>query len=136
MTADRCRSEACDPVAAWPRSHALGMSRPNTRKSAGQQASGHVASTGRKVDTAVFDTRLDKAAWLTGSAARRAAARVKRLGMPLTAPPASFIVTAAKGPLADGEPGRAHRWSETIRKIERMPLLDHAHRPSLMGQLL
>lgn len=108
--------------------HAFGMSRPNTRQNAAQQKSGHVisigtgirewiarlAATGRKVDTAVFDTRFGKPRWMTGSAARSAAKRAKRLGLPLAAPPESFIVTAAGGPLADGELGRAYQWGDTL----------------------
>jgi len=108
--------------------HAFGMTRPNTRQSATQQTSEPLVSTGigirewlerlarsgRKVDTAVFDTRFDKPAWMTGSAARGAAKRIKRMGMPLAAPPMSFIVTGMAGPLAEGEPARARAWADTL----------------------
>jgi hypothetical protein len=108
--------------------HAFGMSRPGTRRSAKQQAArpedsigngirewlARLAATGRKVDTAVFDTRLGKPMWMTGSAARSAAKRLRKAGIPLAAPPASFIVTDTVGPLADGELARARRWGETL----------------------
>lgn len=111
--------------------HAFGMSHPNTRKSAVPQAAGplisagggirewiaRLAATGRKVDTAVFDTRLGKPRWTTGSAARSAAKRLKRNGIPLVAPAVSFIVTSTTGPLGDGELVRARQWGETLGQV-------------------
>ena len=111
--------------------HAFSMSRPTTRQSAKQQAVGplisggsgirewiaRLAATGRKVDTAVFDTRLGKPMWTTGSAARSAAKHLKRSGIPLTAPAASFTVTATTGPLGDGELARARQWGETLGQV-------------------
>lgn len=107
------------------------MSHPNTRNSAVQQAAvplisagsgirewiARLAATGRKVDTAVFDTRLGKPVWTTGSAARSAAKRLKSSGIPLAAPAASFIVTATTGPPGDGELARARQWGETLGQV-------------------
>jgi hypothetical protein len=55
--------------------------------------------------------------WTTGSAARSAGKHLKRSGIPLTAPAASFIVTATTGPLGDGEPARARQWGETLSQV-------------------
>ncbi|HZM78949.1 MAG TPA: hypothetical protein VFC19_24740 [Candidatus Limnocylindrales bacterium] len=57
---------------------------------------------------------MPKPAWATGSAARSAAKRIRRAGIPLAAPPASFIVTGTAGPLAEGELARARQWGETL----------------------
>jgi flavorubredoxin len=111
--------------------HAFSMSRPNSRQSATQQAStpvisaatgirewiARLARTGRKVDTAVFDTRFAKPLWMTGSAARGAAKRIRRMGIPLAAAPQSFFVTGMSGPLAQGEPARAREWGESLARV-------------------
>jgi hypothetical protein len=108
--------------------HAFGMSRPGTRKSAATQAAGAIVSRGsgvrewlarlappgRAVAAATFDTRFDKPRWLTGSAARAAARRLRQRGYRLIAEPASFFVTASAGPVADGELARARRWGATV----------------------
>ncbi|MFK0246018.1 flavodoxin family protein [Amycolatopsis azurea] len=109
--------------------HAHGMTRAGTRKSARQQVEGGVRSaTGvqewlsalptasRQVPVAVFDTRLRKARWLTGSAAVGARKMLlKRHGVPLV-PPESFFVDVGKNAtiLYDGEQERAEAWGSRL----------------------
>ncbi|MEJ3748941.1 flavodoxin domain-containing protein [Actinomycetes bacterium KLBMP 9797] len=66
------------------------------------------------VDAATFDTRFDKPAWLTGSAARRAARRLRQRGCRLVAPPESFFVDTAAGPPHAGELERARQWGAEL----------------------
>jgi hypothetical protein len=107
--------------------HALGMSRPGTRESVVKQAPDGVVSTRigvrewletaktvKDAHAAAFDTRLDKPAWLIGSAARGIAKRLRRCGSRLIAAPESFVVTGSDGPLRDGEIERARRWGATL----------------------
>ncbi|GIH07891.1 flavodoxin [Rhizocola hellebori] len=108
--------------------HALGMSRPNTRQSAAQQATAGLVSAGigvrewldrllpgsHLVPAAAFDTKFGKPSWLPGSAARGIAKRLKRLGHLRAAMPKSFYVTATKGPLAEGELTRAREWGDLL----------------------
>jgi hypothetical protein len=110
--------------------HAFGLSRPATRKSAADQATGEVVSTGiglrewleelRPVgSTAVvsaFDTRV-KVALMPGSAARRALGRLRRLGFPMLLRSESFYVEGTPGPLKDGELDRAKRWGEKLAAL-------------------
>ncbi|MEU8246635.1 flavodoxin domain-containing protein [Nonomuraea sp. NPDC048916] len=106
--------------------HAFSMSRESTRKSAAEQAQGSLVSRGRGIrewlaalrvargtPAATFDTRVAKP-HLPGSAARAAAKRLRRLGLPLIAPAQSFFVTDSQGPLVEGELDRARRWGETL----------------------
>lgn len=58
---------------------------------------------------ATFDTRLARPRWLTGSAARRAAARLRGLGFRVVATE-GFRVEGTRGPLSDGEIDRARAW--------------------------
>jgi hypothetical protein len=113
--------------------HALGMSRPATRKSAEDQA-GTTATpitTGMRewLDSATvppatvgatFDTRVH-VRWLPGSAARKAQRRLRRHGVTLLAPATTFWVEGTPGPLPDGEQGRAARWGEhlAVLMVER-----------------
>lgn len=108
--------------------HAFGLSRPSTRQTATEQASGALVSRGigvrewlaalptppPAVAAAAFDTHLDKPRWLPGSAARETAKRLRRRGYRVVAPPASFYVASTTGPLVAGEIERARRWGETI----------------------
>jgi hypothetical protein len=66
---------------------------------------------------ATFDTRFHKPAWLTGSAARRAARLLRRCGYTLVVPPESFFVATGSGPLEEGETDRARRWSDQLGAI-------------------
>jgi len=61
---------------------------------------------------AAFDTRLDRP--MAGSAARRIALRLRRLGYPLVARPEGFIVENLDGPLRPGERERAMAWGARL----------------------
>lgn len=61
-----------------------------------------------------FDTRYHQPRWLTGSAARRLAHRLRRAGAKLLLPPESFFVTRREGPLLEGELDRADVWARTL----------------------
>ena len=105
--------------------HAFGLSRPSTRKSAADQAPGEVVSTGiglrewldelRPGTAAVsaFDTRV-KVAMMPGSAGRRALGRLRRSGFPMLLRSESFYVEGTPGPLKDGEVDRARRWGAKL----------------------
>ena len=108
--------------------HAFGMSRPGTRRSAVEQGAQGVeaedpglrewlggltrTSTGQAIAT--FDTRLVKPRWLPGSAGRSAERQLRRRGMRTVALPESFFVTGVAGPLVDGEVDRAREWAATL----------------------
>ena len=68
----------------------------------------------RHVEFVAFDTRFRKPWWLTGSAARAVASRLRRKGYGQIAPPESFFVTHAAGPLFDGEAARAKAWGGAL----------------------
>ena len=63
---------------------------------------------------ATFDTRLGRSRWLTGSAARSLARRLRRCGCQLVGEPQSFIVAGSEGPLREGELDRAARWADSL----------------------
>jgi flavodoxin len=65
---------------------------------------------------AAFDTRVDWPRWLSGSAAARMAARLRRAGAQLIVPPESFIVSRAPA-LEAGELERAEAWARTLAAI-------------------
>lgn len=65
---------------------------------------------------AAFDTRADKPALLTGSAARGIAKRLQRHGCTLVQEPESFLVEGTPGPLAAGEAERAAVWARSLRR--------------------
>jgi len=104
--------------------HAFGMSRPGTRRTAAEQAGGDETSSrigqrewldaveggSERVAAAAFDTRLDKPHWIVGSAARAYDKRLRRLGFRVVCPSESFFVAGTAGPLLDGEAERARRW--------------------------
>ncbi len=88
---------------------------------------------------AAFDTRYHVSAFVSGSAASRIAAGLKRAGASLVVPPESFFVAKTEGPLEQGEIERAGKWAEQIyaafeaskdtlrRKVEvkhQYPLMD------------
>jgi hypothetical protein len=111
--------------------HALGLSREETRASAAEQADREVISAGRglrewlevvRLDgptvAAAFDTHTDKR-WVPGSASGAARRRLRRLGCTVTAPAESFYVSGLEGPLVAGEVERAREWGR--RLAERAP---------------
>ena len=112
--------------------HAFSMSRPQTRDDAVRQgATPGVADRGireflgdSRLQTwhdavATFDTRVAKVRHLPGSAARRAAAAVRRRGHPLIADPESFYVADVHGPLLPGELERARQWGRDLGAVMR-----------------
>jgi hypothetical protein len=60
-----------------------------------------------------FDTRFDKPMWITGSAAKKIAARLERKGYSVIEA-RSFFVEATGGPLAEGERDRAFEWGREL----------------------
>jgi hypothetical protein len=119
------RSFGVDIVVGGP-THAFGLSRPASRPDAVRQGASRTgaAEVGLRewldaspdfphhTAAAAFDTTIGKP--LTGSAARKALRRLRRLGCRVVAPAESFHVTGTAGPLAEGERERARRWGETL----------------------
>lgn len=79
----------------------------------------------RRVHAASFDTRYRMTAFLTGSAARDAAGRLRRAGCQLIAPPESFFIGRDVPPkgekrrhaledLEAGELERAEEWGQSV----------------------
>ena len=64
-------------------------------------------------DAAAFDTVISKG-WLSGSAAKAIAKALQRHQGRRTSSVRSFVVTASKGPLADGEKTDAHSWGREL----------------------
>ena len=108
--------------------HAHGMSRPGTRKAgATDPKNAYVEPTvepglrewfadvpvGNGRAAAAFDTRFDKPAWLTGSAAKGIATRLEQAGFWLASEPESFFVTSSNT-LKDGEVEHAKTWAADI----------------------
>jgi hypothetical protein len=104
------------------------MSRPNTRRSAAEQAGDSgVVSAGRGLRewldaagpglrgtaVATFDTKITKVP-LPGSAARAAQKRLRRFGSRIVSPAHSFTVRGTSGPLGDGELARAREWGAEL----------------------
>lgn len=63
---------------------------------------------------ACFDTRFDKSAILTGSAAKTMAKKLSRKGCTVVGEPESFFVLDMEGPLKEGELERAEAWGGSI----------------------
>lgn len=107
--------------------HAFGLSRPSTRKSALDQSADEIVSEDvglreflaalphreHAVAAAAFDTRI-KVALMPGSAARAATRRLRGLGFTICAEPESFYVKGTSGPLLDDERARATRWGQHV----------------------
>ncbi|MFD9890913.1 flavodoxin family protein [Amycolatopsis sp. NPDC059027] len=116
-------------VAGGP-THAHGMTRRRTREEAARQARSGTRSkrTGLRewldtlekapaeLATAVFDTRIAKPRWLTGSAAVGAWKRLRLLGCELLVPPESFFVDSSDPGtvLSEGENDRARAWGDGL----------------------
>lgn len=80
-----------------------------------------------KVAVACFDTRFDRSEWLTGSAAKKMTARLRKLGIGHLLPRESFFVEGTQGPLKSGELVRAVNWAR------RLHILYEADRSTLKG---
>ena len=72
------------------------------------------ALEGADLSAAAFDTRIDRSAALTGTAARGISKRLHRHGFTLIAKPESFFVEDGEGPLAEGELARARAWGASL----------------------
>ncbi|MDH3681996.1 MAG: flavodoxin domain-containing protein [Acidimicrobiia bacterium] len=69
---------------------------------------------------AAFDTRIDKPAVFTGSAAKGIAKHLRRHHYKQLTAPKSFFVDGAEGPLKEGEVERARTWAEELaQRYER-----------------
>jgi hypothetical protein len=108
--------------------HAHGMSRPETRDTAVRDKNNTFAEptvlpglrewidglpVGDDRLTAAFDTRIDKPAILTGSAAKKIASRLEKHGYRLITAPESFFVSMKKH-LRDGEIDHAAGWGTQL----------------------
>jgi hypothetical protein len=127
-----------DLVVVGGPTHALSMSRPKTREDARRQGAtrGEVSTGIREWLThlhagphselvATFDTKVEKARHLPGSAARAARKAVKRLGYTPVAKAESFYVLDVGGPLSAGELTRAGSWGKQLG----VEVLRRAHLP-------
>ena len=63
-----------------------------------------------------FDTRFDRAAWMTGSAAELMTRKLRRRGVPHLLPSESFFVQESHGALKSGELERAAAWARTLHE--------------------
>jgi flavodoxin-like protein len=107
--------------------HAFGLSRPSTRQEAERQGAKHANAGLREyldhspplpgLAAAAFCSRMDKA--MTGSAARKADKRLRRLGCRVVSTPAEFRVSGTSGPLLDGELDRARTWATSLLAKDR-----------------
>jgi hypothetical protein len=61
-----------------------------------------------------FDTRMDFARWLSGSAASTIGKKLEQYQVDLLVPPESFLVAGREGPLKEGELERAAEWAHLI----------------------
>lgn len=125
---DPAETEVADLLVVGGPTHVHGMSRDSTRKTAANdekntfpeptlepglrtwlkqvpEASGRLA--------AAFDTRIDKSALLTGSAAKGIARRLKDRGFRVVVQPESFLVST-ENTLIDGELEHAAAWGRTL----------------------
>jgi len=118
-------AEGMDLLVAGAPTHAFGLSRPSSREQAGRSGAVRAGATAAGLReylaaappltglaAAAFDTRVDKP--ITGSAARKADRRLRRLGCRMLVPPAGFRVAGTAGPLLPGEADRARRWAAAL----------------------
>jgi flavodoxin len=119
--------EGVDIVVLGGPTHAFSMSRPGSREDAVRKgAAPAVAREGVREflggsrpqawrgPVATFDTRVAKVRHMPGSAARKAAAILRRQGHRLVAEPESFYVADIRGPLLAGEIQRARTWGAQL----------------------
>lgn len=119
-------------VVAAP-THALSLSRPESRADAVERGADpqralvgvrewladidiYLPQSGPRPPVAVFDTRVLQARHWPGSAAHRAARRLRRSGFRVI-DRMSFFVEGLTGPLADGEAVRAREWGADLPSI-------------------
>ncbi|MGN6331478.1 MAG: flavodoxin family protein [Motilibacteraceae bacterium] len=133
---DAHRLPAADLLVVGGPTHAHGMSRQHSRKSAQDQADA-VPLTGTGVGVrelledlpvvhglraAAFDTRIDKPELLTGAASHGIGKRLRSRGYDLVTEPESFLVHSKGGheSLVDGELARAATWAAELER--RVPV--------------
>ncbi|MEZ7787497.1 flavodoxin family protein [Actinomyces naeslundii] len=97
------RAKACEQAGSGEASHGIG---------GWLETTAIPASTG----AAAFDTVISKG-WLSGSAAKATVKALQRHQGRQTASVRSFVVTASKGPLADGEKTDAHSWGRELADL-------------------
>jgi hypothetical protein len=109
--------------------HAFGMTRPATRKSAQEQADSPLVSRGqgvrewlaaikvtrRGVAGAAFDSRISSPL-MPRAAAKSIAKALRKRGVRVVSQPTGFAVTGTQGPLAQGELDRARRWGAALAR--------------------
>ena len=122
--------DAVDLLVVGGPTHAFGMSRPGTRADAvtkhgapaiTSQATGirewldvlTAAPMSSGLRMATFDTRVRRPR-VPGSAAKRAATALRRLGVRPAAAPETFWVDGVSGPLVAGETDRARQWGAQL----------------------
>ncbi len=72
------------------------------------------------INIAAFDTRIStKLVGVFGYAAGRIAGNLKGKGGTLIAAPEGFFVKSTKGPLREGEPGRAADWAKGLLESKK-----------------
>lgn len=117
-----------DLVVVGGPTHAFGLSRSQTRKDAASRVAGNLVSrltgvrewldgtgpAGANVVAAAFGTRVTKASWAPGSAARGAEKRLRRHGYRIAGKAQDFYVDESLGPLAVGELERAREWGAEL----------------------
>lgn len=105
--------------------HGHGLSRPQSRESAAKEGPVVSRDIGLRewigeasipdgVRVATFDTRFDKARWLTGSAAITMKKHLRRRGYTGEVATESFFVDHTVGPLHEGELRRAREWGAQL----------------------
>ena len=112
--------------------HAFGMPKEATRQGAIEQYGADIPDTTfglhewldavqlpRQLNAAAFDTRMDHPKLITklDHAAKTEEKLLRQLGATLAAPAEHFVVTEPKGPLADGEEGRARQWGAALGEL-------------------
>lgn len=122
---DRPAPRGADLLVLGAPTHAWSLSRPASRADAARQ--GRIregaAATGLRefledspalmgICAAAFTTGLGNP--VSGSAARAASRRLRRLGSELVAAPRTFRVVSATGPLLDGEVEKATNWARHL----------------------
>jgi hypothetical protein len=122
--------------------HALGLSKPQTRLQAGEKANVSLVSTGNglrewldivgpRADglaAAAFDTRVKLP--IPGSASRSAARQLRHRGYRLISRPTNFYVAGTTGPLLDGELHRAREWGVRLAGIAAGASADQPRQPT------
>jgi flavodoxin len=118
---------ALDLLVVGGPTHAFGLSRASTRADAAAKSHHQVESAAMGVREwlesldpaqteagfATFDTRVSHPR-VPGSAAKKAAKRLRRLSLRQAAEPETFWVHGMEGPLDDGELERAREWGRQL----------------------